>query len=100
MDGGLISFVTAYHKGYEYSEKTKLIQRFLPKEVGELLVYYLWLVLPFFETMQLVVDKVDGLSAFIWGDEKSYSKEGDDITKDRAEGTMLNNEADDSKSHC
>jgi hypothetical protein len=74
MDGGMISFVTAYHKGYEYGEKTKLIQRFLPKEVGELLVYYLWLVLPFFEMMQLVVDKADKLSAFVWGDEKSHSK--------------------------
>ena len=41
IDRGLVLFVTAYYKGYEYSEKIKLIQRFLPKEVGELLVYYL-----------------------------------------------------------
>jgi hypothetical protein len=51
MDAGLVLFVTVYHKGYKYSEKAKLIQRFLPKEVGELLVYYLWLVLLFSETM-------------------------------------------------
>jgi hypothetical protein len=82
IDGGLVLFVTAYHKGYEYSEKAKLIQRFLPKEVGELLVYYLWLALSFFETIQVVVDGVDKLSAFVWGDEKSHTKEGDEITKD------------------
>ena len=52
-----------------------MIQRFLPREVGELLVYYLWLALPFFETMQLVVDRVDKLSAFVWGDEQSESRE-------------------------
>ena len=65
IDDGLVMFVTAYHKGYEFSEKTKLIQRFLPWEVGELLVYYLWLVLPFWESIQVVVDGVVELSAFV-----------------------------------
>ena len=51
INDGLVMFVMAYHKGYEFSEKTKLIQRFLPWEVGELLVYYLWLVLPFWESI-------------------------------------------------
>ena len=75
IDDGLVMFVTAYHKGYEFSEKTKLIQRFLPREVGELLVYYLWLVLPFWESIQVVVDRVVELSAFVWGDAKRGDKE-------------------------
>ena len=46
IDNGLVKFVIAYHKGYEFSEKTKLIQRFLSGKIKEMLVYYLWLVLP------------------------------------------------------
>jgi hypothetical protein len=66
IDRGLVLFVTAYHKGYEFTERTKIIQRYLPREVGELLVYYLWLALPFSEAMQVVVGGVDELSAFVW----------------------------------
>jgi hypothetical protein len=44
---GLIAFVAIYHKGYRSSGNIKIIHRYLPREVGELLVYYLWLVLPF-----------------------------------------------------
>ena len=47
VDSGMISTVTSYHKGYSVTGSTKIIHRFLPKEVGELLVYYLWLVQPF-----------------------------------------------------
>lgn len=94
LDGGLVLFVTAYHKGYEYSEKTKLIQRFMPREVGELYVYYVWLALRFFETMQLVVDGVDELSAFVWGDGRSDSRYEDTINLnpvgDDQEGNLEN----------
>jgi hypothetical protein len=46
VENGLIAFVTAYHKGYSMTGDVKLIHRYLPREVGELLVWYLWLVLP------------------------------------------------------
>ena len=49
FDQGLISFVTSYHKGFSTSESTKIIHRFLPIEVGELFVYYLWLLVPFIQ---------------------------------------------------
>jgi hypothetical protein len=42
---------TGYHKGYIASGKLKVIHRFLPEEVGTLLVYYLWLVIPSWEDM-------------------------------------------------
>jgi hypothetical protein len=44
---GLIGTIISYHKGYNITGSTKIIQRYLPKELGELLVSYLWLVLPF-----------------------------------------------------
>ena len=43
----VVTFVTKYHKGYAMSGDVKIIFRYLPREVGELVVWYLWLVLPF-----------------------------------------------------
>ncbi|CAI6340681.1 unnamed protein product [Periconia digitata] len=41
VESGIVSFVTSYHKKYSASSSAKLIHRYLPPEVGELLVYYL-----------------------------------------------------------
>ena len=46
IENGLVALLTGYHKGYAASLKRKLIYRYLPTEVGELLVYYIWLVVP------------------------------------------------------
>ena len=48
----MVHFVTGYHKGYGNSAKLKIIYWFVPREVGELVVYYLWLVQPFVEALQ------------------------------------------------
>ncbi|KFZ23520.1 hypothetical protein V502_02001 [Pseudogymnoascus sp. VKM F-4520 (FW-2644)] len=48
----------------------KIIHRYLPREVGELLVYYLWLVLPFHERVQFVAHQRQCNSAFLWGESK------------------------------
>jgi hypothetical protein len=72
IDNGLVSFVTSYHKGYSVTGSTKIIHRYLPKEVGELLVYYLWLVQPFCrKLMLLAVGKRDRSSPFLWPKEGS-----------------------------
>jgi hypothetical protein len=47
IEDGIVVFVTRYHKGYNVSGDVKIIHRYLPREVGELVVWYLWLVLPF-----------------------------------------------------
>jgi hypothetical protein len=47
LEDGLMVFMTAYHKTIGNSGKAKLIHRYLPEEVGTLVLYYLWLVLPF-----------------------------------------------------
>lgn len=48
---GLIVFATKYHKGFYASNDAKIIHRYLPHAVGELVVWYLWLVLPFVERL-------------------------------------------------
>jgi hypothetical protein len=48
---GLVTLVTAYHKGFHASNDIKLIHRYVPRVVGELIVWYMWLVLPFTEQL-------------------------------------------------
>ena len=67
IENGLVAFVTGYHKGYRSSGNIKVIHRYVPREVGELLVYYLWLVLPFHERVQLGAHQRRLNSAFLWG---------------------------------
>lgn len=47
LEDRLMVFVTRYYKGYTLSGDVKIIYRYLPRDMGELLVQYLWLVLPF-----------------------------------------------------
>lgn len=37
----LITIVISYYKGYTYTRTTKIIYRYLPREISELVVYYL-----------------------------------------------------------
>lgn len=68
MENGLVSFVTSYHKNYAATNSTKIIHRYLPSEVGELLVYYLWLVLPFMEQLHILSELPGSsdLGSFLW----------------------------------
>jgi superfamily II DNA helicase RecQ len=47
----------------------KIIHRFMPPEVGELLVWYVWLVLPFWQNVQGIIKRSTFRSAYIWADE-------------------------------
>ncbi|KAJ9480580.1 hypothetical protein VN97_g12971, partial [Penicillium thymicola] len=55
VEDGLVVIATSYHKGFYARNDTKLIHRYLPREVGEILVRYLWLVLPFMERLLVLV---------------------------------------------
>lgn len=67
IDSGMVSTVTTYHKGYSVSGSIKIIHRYLPSQVGELMVYYLWLVLPFWQKLDLLaLHRTDPPSPFVW----------------------------------
>ena len=70
IEDGLVAFVTTYHKGYRSSNNIKIIHRYLPREIRELLVYYLWLVRPFHEKLQFQAYGKPCHSPFLWGDGK------------------------------
>ena len=75
IEEGLISTVTSYHKGYNITGSTKIIHRYLLKEVSELLVYYLWLVLLFSQKLNMLVYKhVAPPSLFLWSQGKECWK--------------------------
>ncbi|KAK4242949.1 hypothetical protein C7999DRAFT_36735, partial [Corynascus novoguineensis] len=63
IEDGMVVFVTMYSKTMGMSAKAKVIHRYLPREVGELVVYYVWLAIPFW---RLVVQGASGGTAD-WG---------------------------------
>jgi hypothetical protein len=68
VEDGLVTFVTFYHKGYSITGSTKIIHRYLPREVGERVVYYLWLVEPFRGQHRiLALDQDTADDSLLWG---------------------------------
>jgi hypothetical protein len=67
IENGLVTFVTFCYKGYSITNSTKVIHRYLPQEVSELLVYYLWLVLPFCTQLKLLaLNSKEPVSPYLW----------------------------------
>lgn len=81
----MMCFVTSYHKNFRSTGQAKVIHRYLPREVGELLVWYLWLALPFWQQVQGIVKQADNRSAFLWSDEvvSRTEKEGETERRER-----------------
>jgi superfamily II DNA helicase RecQ len=100
VDDGMVVFATSYHKNYQHSKTKKPIQRYLPEEVGELLVYYLWLVEPFVRILQTATrDRVEW-SDYIWepkneegwGEGGGSSEEEDSDEEEEEDGTQREEE--------
>jgi superfamily II DNA or RNA helicase len=66
IDEGMLVYVTRYHKGWVMQGKPKVIHRYVPREVADLLIWYLWLVKPFGDALQrfLGIELPEG--AFLW----------------------------------
>lgn len=69
IEDGMVVFVTQYHKGEQYKADVKIIHRYLPREVGELVVWYRWLVLPFVQRMRAWLSSARAISDHIWGED-------------------------------
>ncbi|KAI8931122.1 hypothetical protein NX059_012132 [Plenodomus lindquistii] len=96
VEGGLVSFVTTYHKGYSFTKRVKTIHRYVPREVSELVVYFLGLGQPFIDDVQMMCYNVDRVTAFIWeppteaswdGSDSESSDPGDGDEEDEDRGT-------------
>ena len=82
-DGGVV-FVTRYHKGFQMSGDVKIIHRYLPREVGELVVWYLWLALPFIQRMEAMLWEKATISDHMW----PADADGKKWTTDRMKGEL------------
>jgi len=52
IEDSMVMFVTQYHKGEQYKADVKIIHQYLPRKVGELVVWYQWLVVLFVQRMK------------------------------------------------
>ncbi|KAK5127669.1 hypothetical protein LTR08_004350 [Meristemomyces frigidus] len=94
IDHGMVAFVTSYHKGYSASQRVKIIHRYVPREVGELVVYYLWLIGPFVCQLQAMERGQEEFGSFLWEpkpeetweDDKDEGVAQDGGTEDGREG--------------
>jgi hypothetical protein len=66
IEDGMVVFVTRYHKEYNLSRDVKIIHRYLPRRVGELVVWYMWLVLPFQQQLKALVWEKEVVSSHMW----------------------------------
>ena len=78
---GLVGFCTTYHKGMTHTGKLKRIFRFLPEPVGTVLVYYLWLILPFWQNLKGLVTGASTKSPHLWAKQVVLS-EVDQVKKE------------------
>ncbi|KAF4449204.1 hypothetical protein F53441_7480 [Fusarium austroafricanum] len=91
-DRSLIMLVAGYHKGFSKTKRLKIIHRFLPREVSALVIYYLWLVLPFWEdapeeTLE-DLNEDDGKSGYGTGSEQSDGEDMHDRPRHQAESKV------------
>lgn len=69
IDRSMVCIYTRYNKNNMLTNRQKPIFRFLPFPVGQMLVYYLWLVLPFYQTTVGNLDSKCYNSSFIFTDD-------------------------------
>ena len=53
IEDSMVVFVSRYHKGFYASNDTKVIHRYLPREIGEMVVQYIWLVTLFIKMLEI-----------------------------------------------
>ena len=66
IENGTVVLVTGYDKGSSMSQKVKIIHRYVPREVGELFIYTIWLLNPWVQQLQAMVRGQTEFSSFIW----------------------------------
>ena len=80
IHNSMVCFITIYHKGARQTDTTKVIHQYVPREVGSLLVWYMWLVLPFWQNVQGRMKGARRTSTFLWADEiVGEAKAGDKV---------------------
>lgn len=62
----MLCMLFTYHKGYQLKGQSKVIYRYLPQALGELLVRYITTVIPFCQQIQVKQSSRPQFSPFLW----------------------------------
>lgn len=76
IENGIVAYVTGYHKGYGMSAMLKVVHRYMPLEVGELLVYFMWLIQPFWNEMRALAGDITEDSPYLWPPQENEMRMG------------------------
>jgi superfamily II DNA helicase RecQ len=79
IEDGMMVYVTGYHKGYGISATLKIVHRYMPREVGELLFYYMWIVQPFWEELREIGGDLTDEGPYLWRPAQAEEQAGRDI---------------------
>lgn len=66
IDNGLVKFVQGYSKKFRSRKELEIVHRYVPGEVGELVVYFMWLVGPFVRTIRAAARNETKGTPFMW----------------------------------
>ncbi|KAK4148448.1 hypothetical protein C8A00DRAFT_38983 [Chaetomidium leptoderma] len=66
IEDRMVGIVCKYHKGYERSGQTKVIYRYLPRELGDSVVRYIWFVVPFCQLLEANMSSSYRASPYVW----------------------------------
>jgi len=65
IENGMVYLQYSYHKGYQHTGNTKVINRYLPRALSKIFVRYLVLVIPFYQQIQINTGYGKVISPFI-----------------------------------
>jgi len=66
VDDGLVKFVQGYSKKFRSRKELEIVHRYVPNEVGELVVYFMWLVEPFVKMIRATARGETKSTPFMW----------------------------------
>ena len=114
IERGMVAFVPDYGKMTSHSGKVKVIHRYTPREVGKLVVYYLWIVEPFVQLLQAGSRQQREYSRSLWepkperswedgwGDDGVGAEEvegGEEVEEGEEEGVNTDEAVDSGRTH-
>ncbi|KAK0929261.1 Vacuolar protein sorting-associated protein 26 [Friedmanniomyces endolithicus] len=83
----MVVFVPGYHKGYKMGRRVKIIHRYMPREVGEVMVYYLCLVELFVPSLQVIARRQCDFCPWMWqARPEAKWAPGEDAAEERERG--------------
>ncbi|KAH4341273.1 hypothetical protein HBH98_182860 [Parastagonospora nodorum] len=66
FQGSLVSFTTEYHKRYSFSKRVRVVHRYVPRQVGQVVVYFIGPAQPFVDDVQDSHYNAPEPAPFIW----------------------------------